>query len=76
MTLKSPLEVVYEEILNTGDIDALFRWIENHGFEYEKTRLKQMYDKGYEHGKNDNFPQADDEYHRLYPNVPSKINKI
>ena len=75
MNLKSPLEVVYEEILNTQDIDALFRWIETHGFKYEKKHLKDMYTIGYEHAQNDIFYQSDDEYHRLYPNVSSKINK-
>lgn len=75
LNLKSPLEVVYDELLETQDLNLLFRWIEKHGFDYEKMHLKQMYYKGFEHGKNDNFPQGDDEYYRTYPTVSDKILK-
>lgn len=73
--LKSPLEVIYDEILETQDLDLVFRWIEKHGFAYEKTHLKDMYYKGYEHAKNGDYPQGDDEYFRNYPNAKSKIYK-
>jgi len=75
MNHKTPLEVVYEEIINTQDIDAVFRWIETYGFEYEKDHLQQMYDIGYEHAEDNIFYRYDDEYYRLYPNVYIKIYK-
>jgi len=75
MILKTPLEIVYEEILETQDIDAVFRWIEVHGFNMEKKHLKHMYTTGYEHAQNDIFYQSDDEFHRLYPTVTEKIFK-
>ena len=73
--LKSPLEVVYDELLQTQDLNLLFRWIEKHGFEYEKMHLKQMYHKGFQHAENDIFYQSDDEYYRTYPTVSDKILK-
>lgn len=74
--LKSPLEVIYDEILETQDLNLVFRWIETHGFAYEKTHLKKMYLKGYEHAKNGFSHQVDDTYHQQYPNVASKIYKL
>ena len=75
MNLKTPLEIVYDEILETQDIDAVFRWIEVHGFNYEKKHLKAMYTAGFEHAQNDVFYQSDDEFHRNYPTVTQKIFK-
>jgi hypothetical protein len=76
---KSPLEVIYDELLETQDLDLVFRWIETHGFLYEKNHLKDMYFKGFDHALDKTygppFARADDTYHELYPNVESKKYK-
>jgi hypothetical protein len=76
---KSPLEVIYDELLATQDLDLVFRWIETHGFVYEQNKLKEMYFKGWDHAQDKTsdpiFPKADDTYHELYPNVESKKYK-
>jgi hypothetical protein len=76
---KSPLEVIYDEILETQDLNLVFRWIETHGFTYEKNHLKDMYFKGFDHAQDETynppFARADDTYHQKYPNIESKIYK-
>ena len=72
---KSPLEVIYDEILETQDLNLVFRWIETHGFTYEKNHLKNMYLLGYNNLQELPYPAADDTYHQLYPNIESKIYK-
>jgi hypothetical protein len=73
---KSPLEVIYDEILETQDLNLVFRWIETHGFTYEKNHLKDMYFKGWDdRHKELPYQAADDTYHQQYPNVESKKYK-
>lgn len=72
---KSPLEVIYDEILETQDLSRVFRWIETHGFIYEKNHLKAMYLRGYDDRTDSSYPAADDTYHQQYPNVESKKYK-
>ena len=72
---KSPLEVIYDELLETQDLDLVFRWIETHGFDYEKKHLKDMYLSGFHDGIYAPFPAPDDTYHKQYPTVQSKIYK-
>ena len=73
---KTPLEVIYDELLETQDLDLVFRWIETHGFVYEKNHLKEMYFKGWDDRDIEiPYPSADDTYHQKYPNVESKKYK-